>query len=125
MIDIKPEDLNICSWSSTPVSPWTSAKTNGIRILHKPSGIEVMFDCERSQHKNRALCMQHLKERLEVWDDAAQRHDVGIDILIANLMMASRKAGHYRGKGRGDEKVNLEEDEALKKLQEELVGIAK
>jgi len=199
MIDIKSEDLSISSWSSKPVSPWVGAQMNGIRIVHKPTGIEVMCDIYKSQHGNRALCMEqlriklkgregvvthneHIKEKAiavdffhwwhnqpgtnteqgfdDWWAANGQRfnedkptdrscvQDKGIeerelasklldfsnekpkfkeiDILIANLMAASRAAGFYRGVGHDDGgSVDQLEDEALEELQASLKRIAK
>lgn len=38
---------------------------SGVRLVHLPSGIRVVARDERSQHRNRTLALQRLRERLE------------------------------------------------------------
>ena len=38
---------------------------SGVRLVHEPTGIRVTARDERSQHRNRALALQRLRERLE------------------------------------------------------------
>jgi protein subunit release factor A len=37
---------------------------NGIKITHHPSGIVAIVDCERSQHKNKALAVEMIEAAL-------------------------------------------------------------
>lgn len=38
---------------------------SGVRLVHLPTGIRAVAREERSQHRNRALALQRLRERLE------------------------------------------------------------
>jgi protein subunit release factor A len=38
---------------------------SGVRLVHLPTGIRVVAREERSQHRNRALALRRLRERLE------------------------------------------------------------
>jgi len=38
---------------------------SGVRLVHLPSGLRVEARDERSQHRNRALALERLRERLE------------------------------------------------------------
>jgi ribosome-associated protein len=37
---------------------------SGVRLIHEPTGIRVVARDERSQHRNRALALRRLRERL-------------------------------------------------------------
>jgi hypothetical protein len=59
-MEIKPEDLCI-----TCYGPRGTAFGNlGVEILHRPTGIEVCCAEDRSQHRNRATCLNMLEEEL-------------------------------------------------------------
>jgi protein subunit release factor A len=38
---------------------------SGVRLVHLPTGIRVVARDERSQHRNRAIALERLRERLE------------------------------------------------------------
>ena len=38
---------------------------SAIRLIHHPSGLRVSCQQERSQHQNRAICLEKLRTRLE------------------------------------------------------------
>lgn len=38
---------------------------SAVRLVHKPSGITVKCDRERSQHLNKLYCIRNLREKLE------------------------------------------------------------
>lgn len=64
-MDIKPEDISISEWSSKPRKRgWNLVPLNGVIVFHKPSGIQIAVDSERSQHRNKALAMAKLKKQL-------------------------------------------------------------
>ena len=64
MIEIKPEDLIINTMSEVTKGGWFIGTLTGIRLYHKPSGIEVCLDKHRSQHKNKNECIIILKDLL-------------------------------------------------------------
>lgn len=67
-MEIEPEDLLISSFS-TQRDGWSTGLANGIQIVHRPTGIEVTCDTERSQYKNRVIAMKMLQEEVDKLPD--------------------------------------------------------
>ena len=61
---IKPEEVQVNSWSSTPKSGWSTFAREGIQLLHLPTGITVKVDSARSPYRNRHLAMLELSRLL-------------------------------------------------------------
>jgi ribosome-associated protein len=51
--------------SGGPGGQHQNTSDSGVRLIHAPTGIRVVARNERSQHRNRALALQRLRERLE------------------------------------------------------------
>ena len=50
--------------SSGPGGQHVNKTESAVRLRHKPSGVVVTSQQERSQHRNKALCLQRLREKV-------------------------------------------------------------
>ena len=50
--------------SGGPGGQHANKTESGVRLRHVPSGIVVRSQQERSQHRNKALCLQRLRKRI-------------------------------------------------------------
>lgn len=64
-IDINPADLDISFTRSSGAGGQHVNRTeSAVRVVHKPSGIAIFSQEQRSQHQNRDIAMKRLKARL-------------------------------------------------------------
>lgn len=76
-VEINPDDLEIDTYRSSGAGGQHINKTeSAIRITHKPTGMVVTCQDERSQHKNREAAMRMLRSRL--YDKMEQERNAAI-----------------------------------------------
>lgn len=64
-IDIRPEDIEMQVYRSSGAGGQHVNKTSSaVRLIHKPTGITVSSQTERSQFQNRDTCMKMLRSKL-------------------------------------------------------------
>jgi peptide chain release factor 2 len=51
--------------SSGPGGQHVNKTESAVRLRHSPSGVVVTSQQERSQHRNKALCLQRLRKKVE------------------------------------------------------------
>lgn len=51
--------------SSGPGGQHVNKTESAVRLRHPPSGVVVTSQQERSQHRNKALCLQKLRKKIE------------------------------------------------------------
>lgn len=61
---INHDDVRIETIGHPPHPNWTGQLPRGVRITHLPTGLVAECDKHRTQHKNRAACLEELRERL-------------------------------------------------------------
>ena len=70
MIEIKPQDIIIQTYPlHTQGGMHVARQDVGIKLYHKPSGIEISCERHRSQHKNKNECVIILQDLLTPFEE--------------------------------------------------------
>lgn len=74
--ELKPEDLKVeTACAGGPGGQHVNKTESAVRMVHLPTGIEVVSRTQRSQHQNRALALQLMKARLAEHYRALQKRE--------------------------------------------------
>jgi peptide chain release factor 2 len=77
-IEIPEEDLDIVAFvrASGPGGQNVNKVASAVRIVHKPTGIQVTCSVERSQQQNKRLAMAIIKSKLEALEEAKRDEEL-------------------------------------------------
>jgi peptide chain release factor 1 len=79
-IAIKPEDLRITvQRSSGPGGQSVNTTDSAVRVTHLPTGMIVVCQDEKSQHKNRAKALKVLRSRLLEMEEQKRQDEISAD----------------------------------------------
>ena len=121
-VDIRPEDLRVDVFrASGPGGQSVNTTDSAIRITHVPTGLVVICQDEKSQHKNKAKAMKVLRSRLlqaeqekqKAEEDAARREQVGTGDRSGRIRTYNFPQGRL-----SDHRINL----TLYKLEQVMEG---
>lgn len=66
-ITLLESDLEVESYHPEPPSDWVHTKPNGIRVIHKPTGLVVWCHEHKSAFDNRAAAVKELDGRVKAY----------------------------------------------------------
>jgi peptide chain release factor 2 len=79
-VDIDPEDLQVDTYRASGAGGQHVNKTDSaVRITHKPTGVTVQCQNERSQSANRTTAMAMLKSKLLELEEQKRREEIAAE----------------------------------------------
>src|SRR6185295_3086663 len=77
--------------SSGPGGQHVNKTESAVRLRHTPSGVVVSSQQERSQHRNKALCLQKLRKKIEKLNyRAPKRVETKVPAAIKNRILEGK-----------------------------------
>ena len=95
--------------SSGPGGQHVNTTESGVRLRHIPSGLVVTSREERSQHRNKATCLQRLRERVEKLNRRPAKRVPTRPSKAAKLRTLEQKARRSRLKRRRSAKPSADD----------------
>jgi len=121
-LTIKPEDLRIDVYRASGAGgQHVNTTDSAVRITHVPTGVVVTCQDERSQHKNKAKAMKHLKSKLlvsQLEKQQAERSKLRKEQVGGGARSEKVRTYNYPQNRVTDHQVNL----TLKKLDMVMTG---
>ena len=94
--------------SSGPGGQHVNKTESAVRLKHAPSGVVVTSQQERSQHRNKALCLQKLRKKIEKLNyrpakRVATKVPTGVKNRVLEAKARRAQIKRLRGKPSSDE----------------------
>lgn len=62
---IRITDFSVSTYRDSRRGAWSTANDNGVTVTHVPTGYNYSTHADRSQHRNRAVAMEHVMRILK------------------------------------------------------------